>query len=150
MRKGFHCFLYQLNSPIKIKLTFIYFLRDRERQREREKSRERGSHRFQSSLQALSCQHRVRCRPWTHELRDHDLNQSQTFNWLSHPGAHKKSNLDLCSQGLKKLTASWICKVSLSPGSVLFPCKSVLFDLVHKLFPGTTILEDRACYSTNS
>ena len=57
-----------------------------ERQRETEckqgRGRERERHRIWSRLQALSCQHRAKCRPW-----DHDLSQSQTLNWLSHQGS---------------------------------------------------------------
>ena len=47
---------------------------------------ERGRHRICSRLQALSSQHRAQCGAWTHELQDHDLSQSRTLNWLSHPG----------------------------------------------------------------
>ena len=32
------------------------------------------------------CQPRAWHRAWTHEPRDHDLSQSQTFNRLKHPG----------------------------------------------------------------
>ena len=43
---------------------FIYFLRERERERECKwgRDRERGRHRIQSRLQALSCQHTALCR----------------------------------------------------------------------------------------
>ena len=47
---------------------------------------ERGRHRIQSRLQALSCQHRDRRGAQTHKLQDHDLSQSRTLNQLSHPG----------------------------------------------------------------
>ena len=67
-------------------LTFIHFLRDRERQSMSGKGAEGGRHRIRSRLQTLSCQHRARCGARTHELGDHDLSQSQTFNRLSHPG----------------------------------------------------------------
>ena len=40
-----------------------------------------------SRLQALSCQHRAQREARTHKLWDHDLNQSQTLNRLSHRGA---------------------------------------------------------------
>ena len=48
---------------------------------------EREGDRIQSSLQALSCQHRAWCEAWIHELWDHDLSWSQMLNRLSHPGA---------------------------------------------------------------
>ena len=51
------------------------------------RDRKRGRRRIRSGLQALSCQHRAWCGAQTHELRDHDLSQSQTLNQLSHPGA---------------------------------------------------------------
>ena len=64
------------------------FLRERERETEQEwgRGRERGKHRIQSRLQALSCQPRDRYGAWTHEPWDHDLSRSWTFNWQSHPG----------------------------------------------------------------
>ena len=40
------------------------------------------------SIQALSCQHRALCWTGAHKAQDHDLDQSQTLNRLSHPGAH--------------------------------------------------------------
>ena len=65
--------------------TFIYFwLKETEHKR---KCRERGRHRVQSRLQALSCQHRAQCGARTHRLQDHDLSRSRTLNRLSHPGA---------------------------------------------------------------
>ena len=60
-----------------------------ERERAQGKGRERGRHRIQSRLQALSCQHRAQCRAQTHELKDHDRSPSQMLNWMSHPGARK-------------------------------------------------------------
>ena len=51
------------------------------------RSRQRGRHRIQKRLQALSHQHRALCGAETHELWDHDLSRSQPLNWLSHPGA---------------------------------------------------------------
>ena len=66
---------------------FIYFLR--ERKRETGASRggaERGRHKIQSRLQALSCQGRTRHGAQAREPGDHDLSWSQTLNWLSHPG----------------------------------------------------------------
>ena len=55
------------NGNINIWLNFIIFLvffnaylflRERERERKQGRDRERGTHRIQSRLQALSCQHR--------------------------------------------------------------------------------------------
>ena len=51
------------------------------------RGRERGVHRIQSRLQALSCQHRGRRGAWTHEPWDHDLSWSRMLTWLRHPGA---------------------------------------------------------------
>ena len=62
----------------------VYFWR-RERVRAGEGQRERGKHRIQSRIQALSCQHRARHGAWTHEPWDHDLSPSRTLNLLSHP-----------------------------------------------------------------
>ena len=59
--------------------------------RERERERERERPRIQSRLPALSCQHRARRGAQTHELRDHNLGQSQSLNQLSHPGAPSPS-----------------------------------------------------------
>ena len=49
--------------------------------------RERDTHRIQSRLQALSCQHRARCGAPTHGRQDHDLSQNWMPNRPSHPGA---------------------------------------------------------------
>ena len=78
-------------------LFFIYFLvfyfwkTERETYRawaaEGHRERDGGRHKIWSWLQASSCQHRAWCRARTHEIQDHDLSQSRTFNWLSHPGA---------------------------------------------------------------
>ena len=38
-------------------------------------------------LQALRCQHRVRCGARTHEPEDRDLSRSRPLNRVSHPGA---------------------------------------------------------------
>ena len=65
-------------------LMFTYFW-ERETETERDN---RGAERDRicSRLQALSCQHRARCRAQTHKLWDHDLSQSWMLNRLSHPG----------------------------------------------------------------
>ena len=75
-------------------LTLFFFLQmfifERERERQAEcqclRGTERGSHRIQSRLQALSCQHRARCQAQTHKQWYHDLSQSRTLNQLRHPG----------------------------------------------------------------
>ena len=59
------------------KFFYVYlFLRQSDRVRAREGQRERETQ-IWSRLQALSCQHRVRCRAWTHKLWDHDLSLNQ-------------------------------------------------------------------------
>ena len=56
---------------------FLVFIFEREKERKRQSvsrgGAERGRHRIQCSLQALSCQHRACCGAWTCELWDHDL-----------------------------------------------------------------------------
>ena len=59
------------------------FIFERERQSMSKGGAERGRHRIQSRLQALSCQHRAWHRAQTHQPWDHN----PTLNWLSHPGA---------------------------------------------------------------
>ena len=73
----------------------VYFLRKRETEHEQGKGRERGRHRIQSRLQALSCQHRTWCGAWPHELWDHHLSWSRMLNRLSHPGAPPNEFLNL-------------------------------------------------------
>ena len=70
----------------KIFFMFIHFWK-RETEHKQGWGGERRGHRIWSRLQALSCQHRARCGPQTHEPRDHDLSQTRTLNPLSHPGA---------------------------------------------------------------
>ena len=73
---------------INFKIFNVYlFLIERERQSVSGGGAERGKHRIQSKLQALSCHHRPWCRAWTHKPQGHDLRRSQTLKWLSHPGA---------------------------------------------------------------
>ena len=64
----------------------LIFIFERKTEHEWGRGRERGRHRIQSRLQALSCQHRARCRVQTHEPWGHDLSRSWTLNWLNHPG----------------------------------------------------------------
>ena len=51
------------------------FLRERMRVHKWGRDREGGRHRICRRLQALSCQHRARCRPPTCQLWDHDLSK---------------------------------------------------------------------------
>ena len=68
-------------------LIYIYFWeRDRQTKHEQGKDRDRGRHRIQSRLQALSCQHRAWCGAWTHEPWHHDLSRSRMLNRLSYLG----------------------------------------------------------------
>ena len=71
----------------------VYFCEsDRERDRDREwagEGGERGRHRIQRRLQALSCQHRSQRGARTHEPWDHDLSWGQMLNQLTHPSAPK-------------------------------------------------------------
>ena len=69
----------------KIVLMFISFW-GKEREREQGRDRERDTHRIQSRLQALSCQHRAPRGAQTHEQGDHDLSRIWTLNRLRHPG----------------------------------------------------------------
>ena len=67
-------------------LMFIYFW-DREKQSMNGGGSERGTHRIWSRLQALSSQHRARCRSQTYGLWVHDLSRSRMLHQPSHPGA---------------------------------------------------------------
>ena len=66
---------------------FFFFVFLRESRSATGEGRERGRHRMQSRFQAPSCQHRAWHGAQTHKPWDHDLSQSQTLNWMSHPGA---------------------------------------------------------------
>ena len=68
------------------------FTTERDTEREQERGRERRRHRSRSTLQALSHQHRARCRAGTHKPRDHDLSRSRSPNRLSHPGTPRDGN----------------------------------------------------------
>ena len=77
-------------SPFSFfKIFWRLFIIEKQRETEHEHGRgqELGRHRIWSRLQALSCQHRAWHGVQTHKPWDHDLSQSQTLNWLSHPGA---------------------------------------------------------------
>ena len=82
----------------KIFFNVYLFLRQRETKHEWGRVRERGKHRIWSRLQALSCQHRARCRARTHGPWDNDLSRSRTLNRLSHPGSPVKTFLSLRSE----------------------------------------------------
>ena len=66
---------------------FLMFINFWERDSMNGGGSERGRHRIWSRLQALSCQHRVRCGARTHGPWDHDLSRCWMLNRLSHPGA---------------------------------------------------------------
>ena len=68
------------------------------------RGRERGKHRLQSRLQALSCQHRAGCGARTHKLWDHDVSQSWMLIWPSHPGTPK---LDFLKWGASVMNSGW-------------------------------------------
>ena len=84
----------------KIFFNVYLFLRQRERQSMNGGGSERGRHRIRNRHQALSCQHRAGRGARTHGPRDHDRSQSQTLNWLSHPGAPQSTILILHVQHL--------------------------------------------------
>ena len=63
------------------------FIFERDRVQVGEGQRARGTHRFRSKLQALSCQHRAWRGARIHEPWDHDLSWRWTLNQLRHPGA---------------------------------------------------------------
>ena len=68
------------------KFFFYIFFWETETEHKWGRGRERRRHRIWSRLQALSCQRRARRGARTHKPWDHDESQSQTPNWLSHPG----------------------------------------------------------------
>ena len=77
-----YCFYKYWNHLFKKSFFNVYlFLRERQR----------GRHRIWSRFQSLNCQHKAWHGARTHVLRDHDLNQSQMLNQLSHPGFLKQS-----------------------------------------------------------
>ena len=72
-----------VDDHLFLKWLFIF---ERERQSMSEGGAEREGDKIWSRLQAPSCQHRAQCEVQTHKQWDHDLNQSQMLNWMSHPG----------------------------------------------------------------
>ena len=65
---------------------FLFFKFIFERETERACGGGAESGRDRGSKASSSCQQRAWCRARTHEPWDHDLSQSRTLNWLSHPG----------------------------------------------------------------
>ena len=64
------------------------FIFEIETQHQWGRGREReGNAESEAGTRVSTCQHRAGRGAQAHKLRDHDLSQSQTFNWLSHPGA---------------------------------------------------------------
>ena len=80
---------------------FLFIFERQSMRHEWGRGRERGRHRIQSRLQALSCQHRAQCRARTHKPQDHDLSRGQMLNRLSNPGT-PTSFLKRTFFGLKK------------------------------------------------
>ena len=75
---------------------FIYFWeRERDRVRAGEGQRE-GEAQSPKRAPGPSCQHRARCGARIHEPREHDLTQSWTLNWLSHPGTPTYLFFNVC------------------------------------------------------
>ena len=58
----------EFHQTLKKKFNVYLFLQDRERQSVSRGGAEKGKHRIQSRLQALSCQHRAQHRAGTHKL----------------------------------------------------------------------------------
>ena len=86
---------------------------------------ERETHRIQSRLQALSCQHRAWCKAQTHRLWDHDLSRSRTLNRLNQPGVpvlYLKEPVPLLITGCytKNITCANWCNPCSSMEQVLF------------------------------
>ena len=117
---------------------FVYFSeRDRHK---RGKSRERGRHRIQIKLQALSCQHRARCGARTHKPLNHDLSWSQMLNQLSHPGTPRTPDLYI---QLFTWHCHWKCSTNMSNTKVpnllllstLKPTLYLAFPISGKLHP---------------
>ena len=71
------CFTPVITSYFKFFLMFIYYW-ETETEHEQGRGREKGRHRIWSRFQAQSCQHKAWHGAQTHNLRDHDLSQSQT------------------------------------------------------------------------
>ena len=82
-----YLFSWEKKCVFFFKFNVHLFLTESETECEWGMGRERGRHRIQNRVQALSCQHS----PWwgalTHRPWDRDLSWSRTLNLLSHPGA---------------------------------------------------------------
>ena len=81
-----HCCWFIWFRIRKSSLAFLKMFTIFERENASRGGTERGGQKIQSRLHADSSQPDV-CGGWTHEPWDHDLNQNQMFNWLSHPCA---------------------------------------------------------------
>ena len=91
------------------------FLRQRETEHEQGWGRERGRHRTEGRLQALSHQPRARRGARTHGPRDRDLRWSRTLNRLSHSGAPHCSILMRARsrrKGCHGNWGTWLCSLS--------------------------------------
>ena len=129
-------------------------MRERETDHEQGRGKERGRHRIESRLQALSCQRRASCGAQTHEPQDHDLSQSETLNGLRHPGVPQGKLLTTVIPGapewlsrlsgqLWQVMISWFVGLNPMLGSVLseptldplFPFFSAPLPLVLSLSP---------------
>ena len=122
-------------------LNVYLFLRQRETKHERGRVRERGRHRIRSRLQALSCQHRARCRARTHGPWNHDLSQSQTLNQLNHPGAPTSSWSTNLLMDPWVVSMSWLLQIVLQWSwkcSYLF---NILFSLPLDICPKVEMLD---------
>ena len=110
----------------KIFLRFIHFL-ETETAHEWGRGRERGRHRTQSRLQALSCQHRAPWGAWTHERWDHDLSWSRSPNRMSHPGTPPGNNflsdVYVCIYLYMHIDVWHVC--------IIYTCTEWLFILQH-------------------
>ena len=80
-----HCVVFSLLTLFFFFNVYL-FLRERKTECQWGRGRERERHRIRSRLQTLSCQPRAWHGARTYELWNHDLSQSRTPHWLSHPG----------------------------------------------------------------
>ena len=112
-------------------------MRQRETERDRawmgEGQRERGRHRIQNRLQALSCQHRAWRGARTHESWDHGLSWSRTLNRLSHPGAPWPTYLNITYHLSNNPDPLFLALFSIVFASFLFVCfKKNFFTRLYK------------------
>ena len=114
---------YITHKPYFILIFFnVYlFLIDRSWAGEGQKERETQN---TNRLPALNCQHRARCRAWTHEPWDYDLSRSQILNRLSHPGI--PTNLILATDFVKQIRKLYKYQVTLRKPVDFVPCDNVI------------------------